>query len=233
MAKINKKRNQKKSDETLVDLVEVGSQAQSFYDRNQNIIFGALVGLVVIIGGVFAYNNFYKKPRQAEATEQMFQAQLQFERDSFIMALTNPGGGYYGFLDIIDNYGGTKAGNLANYYAGISYLNLGKYEAAIDYLKAFNAKGEVTPIMKFGALGDAYTELGDMERGLSFYKKASAQNGNDELTAYYMMKVGMLYEKMGDLNNARKTYEKLKSDYPNTTDGRNAEKYLIRVNAKG
>jgi hypothetical protein len=153
MAKINKKRNQKKSDETLVDLVEVGSQAQSFYDRNQNIIFGALVGLVVIIGGVFAYNNFYKKPRQAEATEQMFQAQLQFERDSFIMALTNPGGGYYGFLDIIDNYGGTKAGNLANYYAGISYLNLGKYEAAIDYLKAFNAKRRGHPYHEVRGLG--------------------------------------------------------------------------------
>lgn len=233
MAKINKKRNQKKSEETLVDLVEVGAQAQSFYDRNQNIIFGALVGLVVIIGGLFAYNNFYKKPRQAEATEQMFQAQIQFERDSFILALTNPGGGYYGFLDIIDNYGGTKAGNLANYYAGVSYLNLGKFEAAIDYLKSYNAKGEVAPIMKFGALGDAYSEMGDMERGMSFYKKASAQDGNEELAAYYMMKVGLLYEKMGDLGGARKTYEALKKDYPNTTDGRNAEKYLMRVNSKG
>ena len=233
MAKINKKRNQKKSDETLVDLVEVGAQASSFYSRNQNILFGVLVGLVVIVGGVFAYNNFYKKPRQAEATEQMFQAQLQFERDSFILALTNPGGGFYGFLDIIDNYGGTKAGNLANYYTGISYLNLGKFEAAIDYLKTYNPSGDITPAVKFGALGDAYSELGDMEKGMSYYKKASSQGGNEELAAYYTMKVGLLYEKMGDVNGAKKAYEQLKKEFPNTTDGRNAEKYLARINSKG
>lgn len=233
MAKINKKRKQKKSDETLVDLVEVGAQAQSFYERNQNYIFGALVAVVVIIGGVFAYNNFYKKPRQAAATEQMYQAQVQFERDSFILALTNPGGGYSGFLDIIDTYGGTKAGNLANYYAGISYLNLGKYEAAIDYLKSYNPSGSITPAMKFGAIGDAYTELGDMERGMSFYKRASNQKDNDAITAYYLMKVGMLYEKMGDFAEAKKTYQQIKENYPNTPDGRGIEKYISRVNSKG
>ncbi len=233
MAKINKKRNQKKSEETLVDLVEVGAQAQNFYDRNQNIIFGGLVALVLVIGGLFAYSNFYKKPRQVTATEQMFQAQIQFERDSFILALTNPGGGYYGFLDIIDNYGGTKAGNLANYYAGICYLNLGKFEAAIDYLKSYSPSGSISPAMKFGALGDAYTELGDMEKGMSFYKKASTQNGNEALAAYYLMKVGLLYEKMGDPAKAKKAYEQIKNDYPNTPDGVNVEKYITRVDSQG
>ncbi len=232
MAKINKKKSQKKADETLVDLVEVSAQAQTFYERNQNYIFGALVAAVVIVGGLFAYNNFYKKPRQVEATEQMFQAQVQFERDSFVLALTNPGGGYSGFLDIIDNYGGTKAGNLASYYAGISYLNLGKYEAAIDYLKSYNPSGSITPTMKFGAIGDAYTELGDMENGLSFYKKAAAQKDNDALSAYYLLKIGMLYEKMGDLNSALKTYEQIKDQYPNTPDGSSIDKYISRVKSQ-
>ena len=99
-----RKRNQKKADETLVDIVEVRDSAQSFVDNNQQLIFGALVALVLAIGGVFAYNNFYMKPRQVEAEEQMFRAQEQFEQDSFALALTNPGGGYMGFLDIVDSY---------------------------------------------------------------------------------------------------------------------------------
>ena len=35
----------------------------------------------------------------------------------------NGGEGKYGFIDIIDNYGSTDAGNLANYYAGMAFLN--------------------------------------------------------------------------------------------------------------
>jgi hypothetical protein len=35
-----RKKNQKKSDETLVDIVEVRDQAQSFMDKNRNLVFG-------------------------------------------------------------------------------------------------------------------------------------------------------------------------------------------------
>jgi hypothetical protein len=38
-----------------------------------------------------------------------------------------------------DEYSGTDAGNLANYYAGIAYLNTGKYTEAIDYLSKFKS----------------------------------------------------------------------------------------------
>ncbi len=223
------RRKQKQSDETLVDLVEVGAQAQGFLDKYQNLILGALVALVVIIGGVFAYNNFYAKPRQQEAVEQMFQAQFQFERDSFVLALTNPGGGYQGFLDIIDNYGGTKAANVANYYAGVSYLNLGKYEAAIDYLKAFNANGLILPAVKWGAVGDAYAELNDLEKAMSYYKKAANVDNDDALSAYYLVKVGMLYEKQGDKANARKFYQRVKDDYPQAPDAKDIDKLIARV----
>lgn len=223
------RRKQKQSDETLVDLVEVGAKAQGFMDRYQNYIFGALVVVVVIIGGVFVYNNFYQAPRQVEATEQMFQAQVQFERDSFVLALTNPGGGYLGFLDIIDTYGGTPAGNLANYYAGISYLHLGKYEAAIEFLSDFKADGKIIPAVKSGALGDAYAELGDLEKAMSFYKKAANVKNDDALTAYYLVKVGMLYEKQEQKDQARTYYQKVKDEYPSTPDGQNISKLLARI----
>ena len=227
-----RKRNQKKADETLVDIVEVRDSAQSFVDNNQQLLFGALVALVLAIGGVFAYNNFYMKPRQVEAEEQMFRAQEQFEQDSFALALTNPGGGYMGFLDIIDSYGGTAAGNSAKYYAGISYLNLGKYEAAVDYLQQFKAKGSITPIMKYGAMGDAYSELQDFDSAMKYYKKAVGESENDFLTPYYLKKVGLLNERNGNFAEARKAYQEIQDNYPDSPIGRDIEKYITRVAAK-
>lgn len=227
-----RKRNQKKADETLVDIVEVRDSAQSFLDENQRLIFGVLAALVVVVGGFFAYNNFFRKPRQNEAVEQMFRAQEQFEKDSFALALTNPGGGYMGFLDIIENYGGTAAANSAKYYTGISYLNLGKFEAALDYLRQFKAKGEITPIMKYGAMGDAYSELQEFDNAMKFYKKAADEGDNDLLTPYYLKKIGLLHERNGNFAEAKATYEKIRDEYPDSPVGRDIEKYIARVEAR-
>jgi tetratricopeptide (TPR) repeat protein len=224
MAKRNRKAN--KSDETLIDIVEVRDQAKNFFDHYQNIIFGVVTGLVVIVGGYLAFQNFYQKPRNQEALAQMFQAELQFERDSFAAALTNPGGGYSGFLDIIENYGGTPAGNMAKYYAGISYLNLGRYQEAVDLLKKFSAKGSISPAMKNGALGDAYSELGDLSKARSFYKKAADAESNEILTPYYLLKLGMLDEKNGDNEAAMKAYKRIQSEFPESIQAPSAIKYL-------
>ncbi|MEM9849429.1 MAG: tetratricopeptide repeat protein [Bacteroidota bacterium] len=223
-------RAQKKQEETLVDIVEARDQAQGFVEANQTLIIGVLAVVVLIIGGIFAYKNFYQKPRQQEAVQQMFQAELQFERDSFVQALTNPGGGYSGFLDIIDQYSGTPAGNLAKYYAGISYLQLGQHDAAISYLEEYKANDQITPITKYGALGDAYAEKGNLDKALDLYKKAANSEDNDILTPYYLKKIGMLNEKQGNLADAKSAYEQIKKEYPTSVIGSDIDKYIERVN---
>ncbi len=227
-----RKTNRKKADETLVDIVEVKDNAQSFVDQNQRLIFGLGIGLIVLVGGYFFYQNLYKAPKEKEAMEQMFKAQEQFERDSFALALTNPGGGYVGFLDIIDSYGGTKAANLSNYYAGVSYLNLGQFDAALDYMKSFSPAGQVGPVMKFGVLGDIYSELDQMDSAMSNYKKAISSGENEVLTAYYLKKLGMLHEKNGNLADAKSSYEQVKTDFPNSPYASDIDKYITRVAGK-
>ncbi len=224
-----RKSNQKKGDETLLNLVEVSSQAQSFLEKNRTLVFGLVGGLVVIALGIFLYKSLISDPRQRDAVEQMFQAQVQFEKDSFKLALTNPGGGYSGFLDVIDNYGGSKAGNLSKYYAGLCYLHLGQFDAAISYLEDFSAAGEITPAMKSGALGDAYAEKGDLTKAMSLYQDAAKASDNEVIASYYLKKVGMLHEKNGNLAEAKVAYESIKKDYPGSPAAADIEKYIIRV----
>lgn len=229
------KKNQelKQTDDVLIDMVEVREQATDFFERYRNFILGGLGLIVLIIVGWVAYKQFFIKPKQQEAVDQMFQAQIQFERDSFQLALLNPGGGYLGFLDVMDNYKGTPAANLASYYAGVCYLQLGKYDAAVSYLKDFNAKGDVMPIMRNGALGDAYAELNDLSSAMSYYKKAVSVGENDLLTPYYLKKVAMLNEKNGDTQAALEAYEKIRDKYPTSPDAKDIEKYIVRVTPKG
>ncbi|MEY4134342.1 MAG: hypothetical protein RL386_692 [Bacteroidota bacterium] len=227
MAKTNKKKQQ--ADEVLVDIVEVKDQAQEFYAKNEKLIVRVGGGLLILIAGLVALKFLYLEPRQKEAAEQMSQAQIQFERDSFAVALTKPGGGYSGFIEIADKYSSTRAGNLAKYYAGISYLNLGKYEAAISYLKEFKAKGEVLPITTNGAIADAYAELQQFDKAENYYQKAVSGKGNESITPIYLKKLGLFYEFRQKPEKALKVYQRIKSEFPNSSEATDVDKYIIRL----
>ena len=225
-----RKKSKKQAEETLVDLVEARNNAQDFLDTNQNLIFGILAGVVVLIGGFLAYQNFVVAPKEKAAVAAMWKAENQFYQDSFALALTNQAGGYDGLQVLTEEYGGVPSGSAANYNAGISYLHLGQYEAAISYLKDVKASGEVMPIMKNGAIGDCYSELENYDQAKSYYKKAINAGENEAVTPVYMLRYGMLCEKLGDTNEAIKTYESIVSEYPAATQTRDAKKFLVRLN---
>ena len=221
-----------KHDEVLVDIVEVRNKTQEFYHKYQNIINYGGAALLIIIVGLVANNFLYKQPRQIEAIEQMAQAQRLFERDSFAVALENPGGGFAGFLGIIENYGGTPAANLAHYYAGVCYLNLGQIEAALSYMEDFSPKGTVLAVMKEGIIGDCHAELGDLKKAMKYYISATEILDTDELmTPHYLKKVGMLHQLNGDNQEAIEAFQKILYDYPNSFEATDIEKYIGRLEA--
>ncbi len=214
-------------DDTLVDIIEVKEHAQDFLEKHQTSLIAAAVGLILLIGGYLGYKYGYVAPKEKAASEAIYQAEYQFKRDSFNLALTNPGNGGEGFLDIIDNYSGTKTANLAKYYAGISYLNLGNYDVAIEYLKDYDAEDDVTPITKLGAIGDAYAELGDLAQAKSYYEKAVSYE-NEFLTPYYLNKLAILEIKEGNNDAAIKYFERIKKDFPSSAEAIDAEKYVSK-----
>ncbi|PHI18735.1 hypothetical protein CEQ90_16400 [Lewinellaceae bacterium SD302] len=214
-------------DDLLVDVVEVRDQAASFFEENRNLILGIAIGLAAIIAGILIYNTLVVKPRNGQAIEQMQRAQVQFERDSFQLALANPGGGYPGFLEVIDQYGSTPAGNLARYYAGISYLNLGSYDAAADYLGQFDAETDLMATMKAGALGDIQSEKSDFDAAISSYRKAVDQAGDNYLLAgYYLNKLGLLLRNQGRNEEALDAFKRLKQDFGQSPAAAEADKYI-------
>jgi len=221
-----RRKKTKQEDEALIDIVEVGEQAQGFIERHQMTIIGVVAAFLLIVGGYFGYKTFIQAPKQAEAINQMSQAQIQFERDSFASALENPGAGFPGFLDIIDQYGGTASGNSAKYYAGICYLNLGRYDDAIEYLNKYSANEDLTEIMKYGALGDAHSENGDMDKAISMYKKATTTSSNDFLVPYYLKKYAQLTNREGNTDDALEAYQRIKKDFPRSAEGLEADKYI-------
>jgi len=204
------------------------TKAEKFFEKNKKAVSIGFSVLLILIIVVVALNNFYLPSREKEAQAQIFKAQQYFEKDSFRLALDGDGN-YDGFLKIIDNYGWTKAACLSHYYAGVSYLRLGEYDNAIKHLKKFSASEPVICAMALGALGDAYSEKGDMDEAISYYKKAAGKADNDFLSPYYLFKAGLALKVKGNKEKALEVFNKIKTDYPNSNEGRQIDKYIAMV----
>ncbi|MCK5169012.1 MAG: tetratricopeptide repeat protein [Bacteroidales bacterium] len=204
------------------------SKTEHYIEENQKSLTIIVVAIIIIVGGYLGYKRFVMTPKENEAQSQMWMAEQYFARDSFNLAL-NGDGNYLGFLDIIDEYSITKSANLANYYTGISYLHLGQYENAIEYLKQFESEDKMVTPIAFGAIGDAYMELGSFDDALIFYKKAVNESENNFTTPIYLMKTGFVYEQNGAFNKAFDTYKRIEKDFPNTSEGRQISKYIARI----
>lgn len=210
-----------------------GLNVQAILNKYQNIILYVAGGIVVLVLGWLGYKKLIVEPKQTEAVASMWQAELQFGRDSFQLALENPGGGFDGFLAIADKYSGTPAGNLANYYCGVCYLHTGNYDQALEYLKDYSASTDEMAAVKNGCIGDVYAEKQDYISAESYYKKAANASKNDLIAGYYLKKLGMFYEFQNKQDEAIKAFERLRKDFPNpaSSDWREVEKYIYRAGA--
>ncbi|MGB0839511.1 MAG: tetratricopeptide repeat protein, partial [Chitinophagales bacterium] len=180
-----------------IDLQQQYSKVEEWINENRTKVVTVVGAILLLVIAVVAFRSIYLPGQEKEAQEEMWFAQSQFEIDSFNVAL-NGDGTNAGFLDIIGDYSGfTKSVDLANYYAGVCYLNMGDYQSAIDHFGNFGGNDEMVSSMALGQTGDAYMELGETSKGISFYKKA-AKNSDNGLTApMFYIKAGMAMEKEG------------------------------------
>jgi tetratricopeptide (TPR) repeat protein len=222
------------SDEQIV-IQEPAAPSAPFWEQNPKIILYGLGGIAALVLGWWLYKTQIVAPKQKEAVAAMWQAEAQFTRDSFQLALENPGGGFDGFLSIIDKYSGTAAGNTAKMYASICYLNMGDFANASKYMDEYSPEGDVLPAVKYGVLGDCYSENKEFDKALDMYEKASNATKVDVVAAYYLKKLGMLNEYNGKKEEAKKAYERLRQDFPNqqSQDWREIEKYIFRAGGAG
>ncbi|MDR0544014.1 MAG: tetratricopeptide repeat protein [Odoribacteraceae bacterium] len=209
---------------------EATISTEQFIERNQKWIIRGVTFILVAIAAFFGYHKLYKAPLEKEARVQMASPERYFQQDSFLLAL-NGDGNALGFLEIIDQYGSTPSGNLANYYAGLCLLYTGDYQDAITYFNRFSSDDMVFSHVVKANIGDAYMELEDFKQAAHFYKQATDGNKNELTAPMILMKAGLAYEKSNDYKNALAAYEKLEKEFPNSIEARDIEKYIARSKA--
>jgi len=229
--------SEKKVHKTEVDVIE---KARGFWeDYNKPVIYiGSAI--ILLLAGWTIYKYMFKLPKEEKANDIVFVTQKYFAEFSnatdsnkikLATLVLNGDGTNPGALKIINNYSGTAAANLCEYYAGACYLHIGQFDKAIKYLKDFDADGaSQIKSRAYGMIADADAELNKNDDALSYYKKAADVNAKDDYTSSeFLFKAALFAETTGKTKDAIDLFKKIKTDYPLTEKAANVDRYLARL----
>ncbi|GFD83598.1 tetratricopeptide repeat protein [Tenacibaculum sp. Mcav3-52] len=222
--------------EVFNTLDDTANKSEEWIEKNSKPLFYGLVAVAALILVYLAYNKFIAEPTQQEASNELAYPRALFDEAStfagakadsiYNLALIGGVNGKYGFIDIADQFSGTKAGNLANYYAGISYLKIKKYEEAIEYLSSFSSDDELLGPTALGAIGDAFADINQPEDALDYYQQAANKKDNQFTTPLFLFKAAQIAMDLKEYSKAEKLYTTIKEKYADSDQGRDIEKYI-------
>lgn len=220
------KKNKIEETHTAVDNVDATlGKAEQYIENNLSKVLIGLGAVIVVILAYWLYETQVVAPNEETAQHEIYKAQLALEGDSLRLAL-NGNFNQMGFLEVADEYSGTKAGNLANYYAGFCYLQLGEFENAIEYLDKFSSNDGTFNVLALQGIGDAFHELNQPKEAFDYYAKAANAEGNNFVTPIALKKAAQTAEMLEKWNDAIKFYTRLMTEYPNAPESREAEKFI-------
>ena len=212
--------------ENVDAVVDAVSKTVKFFNENGKILGISAAAVVVAAAVIFCINKFVYQPAQAEAQGQMALAEANFRAGDFELAL-NGDGNTLGFAQILDEYG-AKAGKAAPFYAGVCELQLGNWDLALEYLQAYKGKDEILKARALACMGDAYVGLEEYDKALGCFEKAAAVVDN-MFAAGYLLKAGVVAEKLGQNEKALAFYTQIKDQYPDSMEGYDVDKYIGRL----
>ena len=217
-------------------LDEGSSKTQQWVEKNQNIILSLVAVIALSVIGIYLYSNFVIKPKEQKAFNEMYYSQNKFDEailinnDSLYNLVLNGDGTNLGMLDMIDEYGGTNAANLAAYYSGMIYLKMNDYQNSIKYLSEFNSDDMILGSLATGSIGDAFAELNQFEDAYEYYVKAS-KNNNSYTSPIYLFKAGLIAMKLEKFKKAEGYFSSIKSDYSKSAEAKNIDAYISKARA--
>jgi tetratricopeptide (TPR) repeat protein len=172
------------------------------------------IAITVLVAGVLCYilyQKFYVEPRELEAKQESFEPTYDALNGKNIEALE-------GFRHVAYDYDGTEAGNVAKIMAaGLAAAEEGNYEEAIQLLEAYEGDDDIIAPRVKHALGNCYAHTGDIEKAKELIEEAAEEANNEAVTPACWRDLAAMYEQEGNTEEAVKLYNRIKTEYPNST----------------
>lgn len=212
-------------------LLQSYAKVQETYLQHKNTIIGAGIAVILAIGLSIGY-YYYSQSQENTAQRLMGSAETYFMTGDYQSALTGSEEEFtVGFEQIINNYSGTKAANLAHYYAAVSEYKLGNIQSALDYINEFEVPEGIMGVAPLSFKAVVLTETGNHEQAAETYVQAAELDINEATTPYNYLEAANAYHDAGNSEQARTYAQRILDDYSNSAQAPEAQRLLGRLMA--
>ena len=205
------------------------TKTEKFIDKNKKILIYGGIGIFVVIMSIIGYQKFVIAPHELESQDAYWNAFYDFSDGDTTGAAIIGTEDYLGMEDIASKYEGTSGGNIANYIMAIDQMEKGEFDIALDYLEVCEFEDVMLGTLILGLKGDCYVEKGEYETAVALFEEAAIREENEFTSPMFLKKAGLVYEELGDNENAVIAYQKIKDDWSESLAGQDIDKYIVRA----
>jgi len=206
-------------------------KAQTWYDENKRRVnvAGGIV-LAVAIGLWFYSNNV--RQNNDRATTDFARVFSFYDNGQYLIAINGiPERNIIGLQSIVDNYGGTTAGNIAKFYLANCYYNTQEYDKALKYFEDFSGSTPLLTNSAVAGIAACYEAKGDFVKAAENYEKSALKNADDPNAPDNLLNAGRDYMRAGEKDRAVELLKRLKRDYPTSLAARDVDRYIAEAGA--
>ncbi|HLF15425.1 MAG TPA: tetratricopeptide repeat protein [Bacteroidota bacterium] len=208
-------------------------KTSGFYYENKKYVNYALTGLVILAGVIVIFINNRRSNNEKAGVELSRVMTVIDAAPADPAALRGaidgqPEQGILGLKAIVENYGGTDAGELAQYYLAGAYYRLGDWANALEHYSSFSAGDRLLDAGARAGAAASHEAMKQYADAAELYEEAVKIQPDGVTAPEYLNSAARCYGAAGKPEEAVRLLKILKEAYPKSTHARDAERAITR-----
>ena len=227
---LQKKKKLSKKEIKEDKLINFYKSSVDFFEKYQSKIF-IYAGVVVIVAAAIYFYLNQKNVNDEKAGLELSRIMTLYDKGSYLEAIEGiQGTNIVGLKNLITEYGGTENGETAKIYLANCYSFLSNYEEAFKYYEDYNGSIDYFKAASLAGQASYYAMKGDYDKASNLYIDASKQSQVNSQNPDYLLNAGIYLMKIGEKDEAKILFNKIKDDYSSSLANREVDKYLAVIN---
>jgi len=227
---LQKKKKLSKKEIKEDKLINFYKSSVDFFEKYQSKIFIYAGVLVVVVAAIYFYLN-QKNVNDEKAGLELSRIMTIYDKGSYLEAIEGiQGTNIIGLKNLVAEYGGTENGETAKIYLANCYSFLSNYDEAFKYYDDYNGSIDYFKAASLAGQAGYYAMKGDYDKASNLYLKASKQSQVNSQNPDYILNAGICFMKIGEKDEAKILFNKIKDDYSSSLANREVDKYLAAIN---
>jgi len=227
---LQKKKKLSKKEIKEDKLLNLYQSSLDFFEKYKNKVLTYAGVLVIVVAAVYLYMN-QKSESNEKAGLELSRIMTLYSQGSYLEAIEGrQGTNIIGLLRLVEEYSGTENGESAKIYLANSYSFLGNYEEAFKYFNDYSGSIDYFKATALAGQAGYFANKGDFKKAANLFLRASKISKVNSQNPDYMLNAGIYYLKVGEKEEAKILFNRIKEEYSTSLAFREVDKYLSMIN---